>query len=160
MIEIETKIFDVDKEKTINIIKMIWWKYVSESQITWQYFKKWSKKVRIRQLDWKWFACMKIKNRYEDWVRTREEFEFEVSDKDAFIWMITNLWFSFHKEIDKKRTSYRLFDIQFDIDEYENWLTILEIEWPTATKIKKISKEMWFKNTDLSSMSVTEYLNK
>lgn len=157
MIEKEAKILNINKNDVIQNIKALWGIKTFEGIISWEYYKKDDIKIRVRK-EHRWtIVCFKKKIGEDSAnVKTMEEIEFAIDNKENFVRVLEELGFSEHKKIYKRRTSFELAWNTIEIDEYAGIPPLLEIEWETDDDILFMAKKLGFNKDDLVSLSFAE----
>ena len=158
MIEIESKIFNIDKNLVIAKILSLGWIQTFEGIVSGEYYvnKDWQK-IRIRQEKKGIIVCYKKKiGKDTIHFKIREEIETKILNKDSFILMLKELWFEKGEDIYKKRISFDLFDSKIEIDEYKNIPIFMEIESKKEENIIHIANLLWYSMDLLSSKSFAD----
>lgn len=152
MLEKEVKILDIDKEsvekkllslganKTFDwFIHDIYYDFpdgdnmkMEENKRLFRVRKKWEEHL---------YTIKRKRNKksegWEKWVKVADEWENTITDVDSFTKVLEKYWMTKTREKMKHRTSYKLWNIEFDIDKYEWIPTLIEIEAPSSEDIKK-----------------------
>lgn len=154
MIEREIKILDIDVKKTVKKLEKFWAKKTFEGVLVDHYYSFWEKKIRLRNLeDWNVIVCLKTKlNEWKD-IKSAIENEILVSKSQAEK-IVSWRGLKYERSKCKRRMSYKIKNISFDIDFYPNISPLLEIEahdpkeifsWKKKLFGKKKSKTFWAK---------------
>ena len=175
MLEKEIKILDVNKDELMKRLESLW----AEKTFDWDIhdiyydFKKWNKKKmeennRLFRIRRKWDIYMYTikrkrttqKEGWEKWVKIADEWENIITDLDSFVNVIEKYWMEKVREKKKQRVSYRLWELEFDIDKYDDIPHLLEIEAKTKEEIDEYIKLLWLENNvqkDFGSRWLYEY---
>ncbi len=144
MNEIEIKIIEINKEKVIKKLFEVGAKKIDEYEIFALFFddmnKTFSSKkelIRLRKKNNSAFITFKGKEE-NDFARTSEEIEFEVSDFKKAQMFLEKIGLISRETKRKHRTSFKLKNSLIEIDEYEEIPIFLEIESPSEEEIKEI----------------------
>lgn len=161
MLEKEIKILEINKEEIINKLKELWaintfdwfihdvyYDFPNWDTMKMEYNnrlfrvrKKWEihlytiKRKRNKKSDW-----------WEKWFKIADEWENKITDVDSFTKVLEKYWMKRTREKMKHRISFKLLNIEFDIDDYDWIPTLLEIEAPTTKIIKEYVKVLWLEN--------------
>lgn len=178
MLEKEIKILDIDQEKTIQILEKLWAKKTFEWFIHDIYYDfldgeaqklDWNKRLfRIRK---KWdlhLYTIKRKRSKNDiwwkkWLKVADEAEKIITDVESFTWVLEKYWMKKIREKKKFRISYKLWEVEFDIDKYDEIPTLIEIEAKSKEEIKYFISVLWFDNHTVKkfgSRKLYKYYNK
>lgn len=175
MLEKEIKILEINKEEVINKLEALWavksfdW-FIHDIYydfIDWDCNKLQDNKrlFRVRQ---KWeihlYTIKRKRNKicegWEKWLKVADEWENTITDVDSFKKVLEKYGMTQTREKKKHRTSYKLNEVEFDIDEYDSIPPLLEIEAKTKKEIKQYIKELWLENhiqKDFGSRKLFEY---
>lgn len=161
MLEKEIKILDINKEEIIQKIKELWWEKTFEwyiHDIYYDFCSDWYQKMdendRLFRVRKKWethlYTIKRKRNTKKEWgtkwLKVADEWENPITDIDSFEKVLEKYWMQKIREKKKYRTSLKLWDIEFDIDEYEGIPPLLEIEAVTKKEIKGYIKKLWLEN--------------
>lgn len=152
MLEKEIKILDIDKksveEKLLKLgaIKTFDW-FIHDIYYDfpdWDNMKMEENK-RLFRVRKKWeehlYTIKRKRNKksegWEKWVKVADEWENTITDVESFTKVLEKYWMTKTREKMKHRTSYKLWNIEFDIDDYEWIPTLIEIEAPSSSDIKE-----------------------
>lgn len=161
MLEKEIKILEIQKEEIEKKLLELWatktfdwfihdiyydfpeWKSLKleDNKRLFRVRKKWEehlytiKRKRNKKKEW-----------WEKWLKVADEWENTITNVESFTKVLEKYWMTKIREKMKHRTSYKINDIEFDIDDYEYIPTLLEIEAPENTDIKKYIKLLWLEN--------------
>ena len=159
MLEKERKILDVDQEKVTELLENLWAIKTFEWFIHDIYYDfldgetqklDWNKRLfRVRK---KWdlhLYTIKRKRSKNDiwwkkWLKVADEAEKIITDVESFTWVLEKYWMKKIREKKKYRVSYKLWEVEFDFDKYDEIPTLLEIEAKTRKEIKYFIKILWF----------------
>lgn len=174
MLEKEIKILEINKNEVIEKLVELW----AENTFSWFIhdiyydFVEWDNNkmkenkrlFRVRQ---KWeihlYTIKRKRNKdnwWEEWLKVADEGENMITDIDSFKKVLEKYGMTQTREKKKYRTSYRLNEIEFDIDEYDNIPPLLEIEWKTKKEIEDYIIKLWLENhiqKDFWSRKLFEY---
>ena len=157
MLEKEIKILDIDKEKVIKRLINLWAEKTYEWLVHDIYydFLEWEKKKmqendRLFRIRSKWDVYLyTIKRKrvleedwWEKWVKVADEWENLITNVESFKNVLEKYWMHKVREKKKFRVSFRLWEVEFDLDEYEWIPPLLEIEAKTKKEINKYIKEL------------------
>ena len=152
MIEYETKVLDIDKEKIISMLRELW---AQESEEV--FYKRWVyvikdewddvEFIRIRDdgkhttMTWKW------RNGYDVWAT--QEIELVVDDSEKINLILSKLVFKemFYRENYRKK--FNLWDTEFCIDTRPMIPPYLEIESFSVEKINEWLDLLWLQGKDV-----------
>lgn len=161
MLEKEIKILDIDQEKTIQILEKLWAKKTFEWYIHDIYydFEEWEKQKmeqnkRLFRVRKKWdlhlYTIKRKRNQKsewaEKWIKIADEAEYEITDVESFSSVLEKYWMRKIREKKKFRISYKLWEVEFDIDKYDEIPTLIEIEAKSKEEIKYFISVLWFDN--------------
>lgn len=80
----------------------------------------------------------------QEWLIAKDEHEMPVSDIESFAKVLEKYGMQKTREKQKHRISYRLGEVEFDIDDYENGIPpLLEIEAHDKKTIVKWQEQLW-----------------
>lgn len=128
MQEIEVKILDIDKQKTILVLESLWAKKIYDGIIEWFFFKNTEgKKIRLRKTNTGNNVNYK-KRLPSNYAIANVEFETSIWSVKTMKNILQEIWFLEYGYSKKYRTSYCIDNIIFDIDTYEWIPDVLEIE--------------------------------
>lgn len=175
MLEKEIKVLDIDKEKVIKKLEELGAEMTFDGFIHDIYYdflnwkdKKMEQNDRLFRIRRKWESYIytikrkrkKIEDWGEKWVKIADEWESSITNLDGFLKVIEKYWMRKTREKKKQRISFRLWDTEFDIDEYENIPTLLEIEAKDTKTLEYYIKILWLENheqKDFGSRWLFEY---
>ena len=154
MKEIEVKILEIDVDKVVSKLVDIGAVKEGESDISASHYdfedntlhksgislrlRKWGDKIE--------FTSKKKLNSEHD--KIREELQVEVNDFDEMDKILKSIGFGEKIDMNKKRISYVLGDIRFEIDTYEGIPTFLEIEAPSEEILEEMVLKLGFSMKD------------
>lgn len=161
MLEKEVKILEIDKNEIINKLIEIWAEKVFEGDIHDVYYdfldwmkekmRKNDRQFRIRKR-WDEYLYtikrkrMKEKDGWIDWLKMADEWENIITDIKWFEIVLEKYWMKKTREKKKFRTTFTLWKITFDIDEYEDIPVMMEIEAETKEEIDSYINKLWLEN--------------
>lgn len=154
MQEIETKVLEINKEEIIRkledlgaekiqdvLLKVDWFSpadLVKDNHPSYLRLRSYSSgKVEVT-----WKGKMKI----SDGARQVEEVNVLVADYETTKLLFEALGYVYYAHQEKKRMSWRLGDVQFDMDTYPGVPTFLEIEASSGEEIKKMIEKLNLEN--------------
>lgn len=144
MLEREIKILDIDVKKTIKKLEKFWAKKIFEWVLVDHYYSFGEKKIRIRYLeDSNAIVCLKTKLKETKKIKSALENEIVVSKSQANQ-IISSRGLKYQRSKCKKRISYQIKNIHFDIDFYPNIAPLLEIEAEDEKKIYSWKKKLFW----------------
>lgn len=158
MLEKEVKILDIDLEQVQKKLEELWAKKTFEDFIHDIYYDfPWDKmenNKRVFRIRKKWeIHLYTIKRKrtlesewWEKWVKIADEWEREITDVNSFRKVLENYWMVKVREKKKHRISYNLWNVEFDIDIYDEIPPLLEIEAHTSKEIEKYISLLWLEN--------------
>lgn len=159
MLEKEIKILDIDQEKTIKMLEDLGAEKTFEWYIHDIYydFEEWENQKmeqnkRLFRVRKKWdlhlYTIKRKRNQKsewaEKWIKIADEAEYEITDVESFSAVLEKYWMKKIREKKKFRISYKLWEVEFDFDKYDEIPTLLEIEAKTRKEIKYFIKILWF----------------
>ena len=107
--------------------------------------KKWSKIKGFLELEKsEIYTC--IQEWAEKWIKIADEAEYEITDVESFSSVLEKYWMRKIREKKKFRISYKLWEVEFDIDKYDEIPTLIEIEAKSKEEIKYFISVLWFDN--------------
>jgi adenylate cyclase class 2 len=168
MKEIEVKVLNVDKQKIGEILTKLGVKQTFDEEITSYFFDFENKRIinaknvlRLRKKGKQSVLTFK-KILSKQSAKVVEEYEVEVSNLSEMENILKMLGLSVTESIKKHRTSYKLKDVQFDIDTLENEYafipTYLEIEAKNIELIHKYAKILGYRADDCLPWTTNELI--
>ena len=158
MLEIEIKILDIDVQKLCTQLEDLWAEKTFDGFIHDIYYDFDAEPIdgekRLFRVRKKWETHLYTikRKRKNKKIRVSDEHEMEITDVESFSKVLEKYWMSKIREKKKYRISYKLWDIEFDIDDYyigdnKNIIPpLLEIEAPKKKDIKMWIKKLWLEN--------------
>jgi len=152
MFEKEIKILEINKKKVIKKLEEFWASKTFEDIVYDVYYDYCDSKMqdcdrlfRIRQ---KWDCLLYTikKKEKSDNLKVCQEQECSITDLEWFKKTLEKYWLVPMREKRKFRVSYKIDDVEFDIDEYDWIPTFMEIEASDDEIIKDWIKKLWLKN--------------
>jgi predicted adenylyl cyclase CyaB len=158
MLEKEIKILEINKEEVVKKLLSLWAIQTFEWFIHDVYydFLNWDDKkmesnsrfFRIRQRGEIYLYTIKrrrikVEEWGEKWLKIADEWENPITNVENFKNVLEKYWMKSVREKKKHRTSFKLWEVEFDIDEYDSIPPLLEIEAKTREEIKKYIKLLW-----------------
>lgn len=175
MLEKEIKILEINKEEVIKKLENLWAVKSFDGFIHDIYYdfvdwdcNKLEDNKRLFRVRQKWeihlYTIKRKRNKscegWENWLKVADEWESVITDVDSFKKVLEKYGMTQTREKKKHRTSYRLNEVEFDIDEYDSIPPLLEIEAKTKKEIKQYVKELWLEDhiqKDFGSRKLFEY---
>lgn len=158
MIEKEIKILDVDVPRLCTQLEELWAKKTFDGFIHDIYYDFEGETVdgekRLFRVRKKWETHLYTikRKRKNKKIRVSDEHEMKVTDVESFSKVLEKYGMSKIREKKKYRISYKIWDVEFDIDDYyigDNSKIIpplLEIEAPKKKQIKSWIVRLWLEN--------------
>jgi len=163
MREVEAKILEVDKEKTVQKILELGGKKIFDGEITGIFFdknnelKNSGKLLRLRKEGDKTKLTFKQKISKEQ-TKTSQETELEVDDFEKARKVLEGLGFETGKKHPKHRESYKTGNVRFEFDTFQGVPTFLEIEAEDENTVLETAEKLGFKKEDLKSWTGKDVL--
>jgi adenylate cyclase class 2 len=105
----------------------------------------WREKGRLLRLrKRKGKAYLTYKKRHEIALSGTEELELEVSDQDAVLDLLEELGYVGYRQQEKRRHTFLLDGVTFDIDSWPRIPTYLEIEGPSEEAVREAAAKLGF----------------
>jgi adenylate cyclase class 2 len=152
MREIETKILEIDKEDVKKTLVNLGAKKISEEKLVVDWYgpkglthdgdDSWFLRVRTYDSTQKYEVTWKAKSEHIGVSRRHKEINFNVSHSEAIGDLFEELDLEKYAHQEKKRESWELNDIRFDIDTYPKMPTFLEIEAKSTEDIEDMIKKL------------------
>ncbi len=142
MKEIEVKILEINVEETIRKILGFGGVKTYEGEVITTYYDSRNKLdhkgkvLRLRRKDGRTEITYKEKLS-DSQFKSMDEFETTVADFKTMDTILNGIGFKPCRELTKRRTSYSIGDVHFDIDTYNEFPTFLEIEAKTGDLVKE-----------------------
>ena len=162
MKEIEIKILELNPEEIRNKLTNLGAEKVFDGRVHAIHFdvpderlRKAGETLRIRKVDDQVELCFKGKN-ISGKFKTKEEIEVTTSNFDDTIKIFEKLGFERFYEGKKRRESYKLGNIRFEIDTYPNMPTFLEIEAPTEEEVVEYVQKLGYTMDQTSNLTALE----
>jgi adenylate cyclase, class 2 len=166
--EIEVKILNVDKQRIEEILTQLMAKQTFDDEITTYFFDFENNNIvnaknvlRLRK-EGKQSVLTFKKILSKQTAKVAEEYEVEVSNFSEMERILELLGLSVTENMKKHRTSYKLKDVQFDIDtlekEYAFIPTYLEIEAKNIELIHKYAKILGYRADDCLPWNTNELI--
>lgn len=164
MNEVEVKVIEVDKEKTVDKLLGLGAEKTFEGSIqTISYdsqdnlLERNDSYIRLRKKADKVFLTYK-KLITRKGAKIAEELETEVKDFDAVHNILLKLNLKHSESHKKKRTTYRIGNTIFEFDEYENIPVFMEIEAPSVEVIEDYIKKLGINENKVKSWTGRELM--
>jgi len=152
MKEIEAKILDIDKEAIVEKLESIDAKKTYDANMTNHIYRKegFPGLFRIREQEDKVLTTLKTKTEdSSETTKVLDEREKEVTSKEEGEEQAKKLGFTHDLTLAKHRTEYKIGDLYFAIDEYDDIPVFLEIEAPTEEYVVAWAENLGYKESDL-----------
>ena len=169
MKEIEVKILGVNVKEVIKKIEALGGKKISEGKqdiiildTKEDKFLKNNELLRLRKNSNETELAFKKKISKDD-VKIMEELEVHVDNFELMRKIFIAIGFKEATRYNKYRISYKLGNVRFELDTYENIPTFLEIEAPDTEKVKEFVGKLGFSMSDAKAWTgkeVIEYYRK
>ncbi len=157
MLEKEIKILEIDAQKVSQDIIDLWGEKTFEGYIHDVYYdfpddapkNKLEAKGRLFRLRKKGEEHIyTIKNKRKkikkkEKIIAKDEHETQITDIESFAKVLEKYGMERTREKKKQRVSYKIGDIEFDIDTYDGIPPLLEIEGPDGETIQSWVKKLW-----------------
>jgi adenylate cyclase class 2 len=164
MNEVEVKILEIDATSVEKKLKALGAKKVFDGQLTWTAFDFPDRRLsggevllRLRKEGDKTFLTLKrLLNR--DAAKVSDETQITVDDYENMKKILLNLGLVEKKgyPLSKKRVSYVLNDMHFEIDTFPEFPTYLEIESTDTASIKEYVKKLGYSEADAKPWGARE----
>lgn len=174
MLEKEIKILDVNVDELQKKLESLWALKTFEWYIHDIYYDfasegsdklKMEENKRLFRVRQKWDIHMytikrkrnKKKDWAEKWVKIADEWEREITDIESFKKVLEKYWMHETREKKKYRISYKLWNIEFDIDDYFLWddrniiPPLLEIEAASSEELYEWVEKLWLKDKQIET---------
>jgi adenylate cyclase class 2 len=146
--EIEVRFLEINKEELIGRLNELGAKDLGEDLleeiIIYDKDLKWREEggqlMRLRTRQGK--TTLTYKHHKEQSVNGTEEIEFEVSDPKKAEALLERLGFVGYRHQQKKRHTYELDEVVFDIDTWPRIPTYVELEGPSEAKLKEADAQL------------------
>jgi adenylate cyclase class 2 len=162
--EIEVKILEIDVEEIEKKLKEMGAEKVFEGEVISIYFdfsdkglEKKGRILRLRQKENKVILTYK-KLISQDEAKIMDEYELEVGDFSSMKKIFEGIGLSPLYEFKKKRITYKLNQIHFEIDKYPDIPAFLEVEAPDLSTIDEMVSELGFSKEKVNSYSIKDVL--
>jgi len=157
--EIEVKILDINVEEVKNKLQELGAEKVFDGNLEIVTFdhpeknlKEEGKLLRVRKMGNKTELCFKGKKEPGKF-KVREEVEVLTDNFENTVNILEKVGFSKVFEGNKKRESYQLGNIKFEIDTYPGIPTFLEIEAPTEEEVAEFVQKLGYTMEQTSTLS-------
>ncbi|PZM86544.1 hypothetical protein DLH72_00550 [Candidatus Gracilibacteria bacterium] len=159
MLEKEIKILDINKEKTIKKLEKLGALKTFEGFIHDVYYDfldgenykldQNKRLFRVRKKGDMHLYTIKRKRKKKDYlgekgIKVADEVEYQITDVDSFSSVLEKYGMKKIREKKKYRISYKIGEVEFDIDKYDEIPDLIEIEAKTKKEIKHFIKELGF----------------
>jgi adenylate cyclase, class 2 len=159
MIEIEIKVLEINKQEMVDKLIKLGAKKILDEDIEAYYYDKKNELsknkevLRLRKIGNNIFLTFK-KKIHDKEISKREEFEIEVNNFNEMDNILKNLKYKIIKKINKHRTSYKIDNTIFEIDEFKdfNIPCLMEIESKTEKEIFKYINLLNINKNKLSTL--------
>ena len=162
MQEIEVKILEVDVPALIVRFEQEGAQKTFEGEVCTVHYEPRSKTKNVADLVLRLRkqgdrATVTLKKRlFQEGVKAMEEYEVNIADFAMMGTILQELGFSAGKEVRKRRASYALADVHFDLDTYTGIPTFLEIEAQSAAIVERWVQRLGYTMTDAKPWSTKE----
>ncbi|MGV8141601.1 MAG: class IV adenylate cyclase [Candidatus Woesearchaeota archaeon] len=160
--EFEVKILEIDVENISEKLKKLGAKKIAERNMKRYVYdiipKKKDSWVRLRFDGIK--TTLTIKEIHTDKIDGTKEIEIIVDDFDKTNLLLNKLGYKHKGYQENKRISYKLNDVEIEIDSWPKIPTYLEIEAKSIDEVKKTVKQLGFKMSQTTSINTTDVYNK
>ncbi len=148
MQEFELKFFDINKDELIENLEKQGASLLSDDVLLAHFFINagWQK-LRLRKINNKCIVTYKEKISNEN-VMQNLEYEVEVSDFNTMINILNHIGFTKYGESSKQRIAYKLDNIVYDFDKFENIPWFVEVEADNAADLEIWVKKIWYTMED------------
>lgn len=156
MHEIETKVLEVERDEIEKKLNALGAKKISEERLTVDWYgpkglthdgdDPWFLRVRTYGATGKHEVTWKAKSDILGTARKHKEINFTVSDFSQAGDLFDELDLEKYGHQEKERVSWKLQNVQFDLDIYPNMLPFLEIEAGSEEEINEIIQKLDLKN--------------
>lgn len=161
MLEKEIKVLEIDKDNVIKKLESLWAEKTFEWFIHDVYydFKDWKNlkmqnNKRLFRIRKRWeehlYTIKRKRTDSKEWwekgVKIADEWENIITDVESFARVLEKYWMQKVREKKKHRVSFKLNNMEFDIDEYDDIPPLIEIEASTKKEIKEYIKLLWLEN--------------
>ena len=167
MKEIELKILNVNEEEIEKKLVLLGAKKKSDVIIKEKIFdfednriSKNNELFRLRKNGDKIEITYKYSKENDKEFLDHEEIETEIKDFEIMIEIIERLGLKIIKDREKRRISFILKDVHFEIDKYPEIPAYLEIEAQNKGDIKKLVEELGYSMKDTTSKTATQVLKQ
>ncbi len=160
-LEIEVKILQIDVEETMRKIEKFGGVKTYEGEVITTYYDsrnkldKQGRVLRLRRKDGKTEVTFKEKISDEQF-KSMNEFETTVGDFKTMDTILRGIGFKPCRELTKRRTSYSIGEIHFDIDTYNEFPTFLEIEAKTGNLVEEWVKKLGYTMNDAKPWTTSD----
>ena len=146
--EIEVRFLEIDKAKLIEKLRKLNADDLGESlleetiiydkDLTWR--DSVQKLLRLRTYGGKTYLAYKHRTQVE--TTETDEVEFEVSDKEAAVELLSRLGYFVYRHQQKRRHSFTIGDVVIDIDEWPHIPAYVELEGPNENSLKEVAHQL------------------
>ena len=158
MLEKEIKILDIDRAEVIAKLEALWAERTFDGFIhdiyydfpgeSWDKMEENKRLFRVRQKGEIHLYTVKRKRNKksewgEKWVKIADEGENVITDVESFKKVLDKYWMKQTREKKKQRISYKLWKIEFDLDDYDGIPSLMEIEAWTKDEILEYISKLW-----------------
>lgn len=164
MQEIEVKILEINKDEIIKKLVELGAEKVFDDSIEAVYFdlddnslSENDRILRLRKKGEKAELTFK-EGMSRDEAKIMKEFNTEIDDFESMKRILEGIGFKEFKQVKKRRISYLLGDVRFEIDTLPNIPTFLEIEAPSLAKLRESADKLGFSMDNAKPWSVWEVL--
>jgi len=153
MQEIEVKILEIDKEAIISKLEKLWAKLIFDWDIENDFYvNQENRKIRLRKKWNKNILTFKIRQENTT-MKSNMEYEVEFKEYENMGIILENIWFQKFADSRKKRISYQLDTIVFDIDDFPGIPTFIEVEAQNTEDVMKWVELLWYEMKDTCTLA-------
>ncbi|PIN73452.1 class IV adenylate cyclase [Candidatus Woesearchaeota archaeon CG10_big_fil_rev_8_21_14_0_10_45_16] len=164
MQEIEVKILNINSEKVRKKLLELGAKKVFEGEVKASHFdfsderiRNAGEDLRVRTVGNKVEFCFKGKNQSEVF-KSKEEIEVITDSFQKTTAILDRLGLKEQEKFAKRRESYQLGKVKFEIDTYPELPTFLEIEAPTEDEVEKYVKALGYTLEQTTNLTAGELI--
>jgi len=166
MNEIEVKILEINKEELIQKLKSLGAQKIfdNEMEVIMLDFPderlwKAGKVIRLRKAGNETEFTLKDKHFKNQGVKSSEEHQLTLSDINTAQIILEGIGLQVYAQFKKHRTSYKLDNIEYEIDEFEGIPPLLEIQGTSKSEVEQALQKLGYKMTDTKPWSWKEVLD-
>lgn len=160
MLEVEVKILEIDKDYIIAKLEELWAEKIFDWEISAEFFRNDAgKKVRLRKQWSKNLITYKEKEESDNYM-VNKEYEVSFKDYSVMVWILEWIGFVKYWTSKKYRITYKMGNIKFDIDKYDDIPWLMEIESTNSREVEYIINKLGYTMVDtklLTERQVKEF---